>query len=381
MRVRAFPMARAMSAAGHKVLMVMPPWHTPGEGGRTWEQDGVCLEYVRLPLRHPLAGSASTVWRMVRSVSAWQPDVVHCFKPVAYSGCVSALLWHLGRLRRGRPALVVDEDDWEGKGGWHEMLSYGRLTRDLFARQERRTLTHCDGVTVASRALESLVWSLGAEPSSVRYVPNGSDMTPDPEGAVRLRTSLGIGDAPVLLLYTRFFEYDVARAVAVYRRVAAQVDGVRLLVVGRGLRERDEERFDALVAAAGLSDSVSKVGWIPMHDLPAYLAVGDAALYPFDDNLLNRTKCPAKLADLLAAGCPVVAEAVGENALYIANGSTGFLASSGDIDGLAGACVHLLQDRESAERMGREAATRMRTEYGWPTLAARALRLYADTAG
>jgi len=30
------------------------------------------------------------------------------------------------------------------------------------------------------------------------------------------------------------------------------------------------------------------------------------ALYPFDDNLINRTKCPVKLTDLLYAGIPVV---------------------------------------------------------------------------
>jgi len=376
MRVRALPLARALAARGHQVLVVMPPWHTPEEGGMTWDQDGVYLEYVRVASRGSVPGHVRTLYRLVRRVLSWRPDVVHCFKPKAYAGLTAWVLWHLRPFVEARFRLIVDEDDWEGKGGWYDMPSHGRLTREFFAWQERWGLTHCDAVTVASRTLESLVWSLGTSPVRVHHVPNGSGMSPSAANGSDLRDALGIGSSPVILLYTRFFEYDVARVVAAYARIAAQIPEARLLVVGKGLYPRDEERFDALIASEGLSASVIKVGWVPPESLQGYLALCDAALFPFDDNLVNRAKCSVKLADLLAMGCPVVAEAVGENAQYIEAGRSGFLVESGDVEAMAETCVRVLRDPELGKTVGRAAVARMQTDYAWSSLAERVLLAY-----
>ena len=43
-------------------------------------------------------------------------------------------------------------------------------------------------------------------------------------------------------------------------------------------------------------------GWVSSQDLPGYFAAADVAIYPLDDTLLNRAKCPVKLTDLLLAG-------------------------------------------------------------------------------
>jgi len=376
MRVRALPLARALAARGHQVLVVMPPWHTPEEGGMTWDQEGVHLEYVRVASRGSVPGHVRTLYRLVRRVLSWRPDVVHCFKPKAYAGLTAWVLWHLRPFVEARFRLIVDEDDWEGKGGWYDMPSHGRLTREFFAWQERWGLTHCDAVTVASRTLESLVWSLGTSPVRVHHVPNGSGMSPSAANGSDLRDALGIGSSPVILLYTRFFEYDVARVVAAYARIAAQIPEARLLVVGKGLYSRDEERFDALIASEGLSASVIKVGWVPTDSLQAYLALCDVALFPVDDNLVNRAKCSVKLADLLAMGCPVVAEAVGENAQYIEAGRSGFLVESGDVEAMAETCVRVLRDPELGKTVGRAAVARMQTDYAWSSLAERVLLAY-----
>jgi glycosyltransferase involved in cell wall biosynthesis len=100
------------------------------------------------------------------------------------------------------------------------------------------------------------------------------------------------------------------------------------------------------------------------------------AIHPFDDTLINRTKCSVKLIDLLSAGVPVVADAVGENAEYILHNATGVLVPSGVVATMAQAVIDLLRDRERAERLGRRAAQDMIERYSWDRLAVDVEQIY-----
>jgi glycosyltransferase involved in cell wall biosynthesis len=95
-----------------------------------------------------------------------------------------------------------------------------------------------------------------------------------------------------------------------------------------------------------------------------------------DDTLLNRTKCPVKLADLLAAGVPVVAEAVGQVPAYVVAGETGFLRPSGDVSGLAHDLVALLEDEALQARLAQAARARLEAHFAWGRLAATAEAAY-----
>ncbi|TEU14533.1 MAG: glycosyltransferase [Anaerolineales bacterium] len=375
MRVRALPLARELVALGHAVKMVMPPWHTPEEAPRKWNDAGVDLEYVALgPGLSPLSHLVVTL-RLVRCALAWEPDVVHCFKPKAYAGFAAWVLWRMRGLRTTKARLVVDADDWEGPGGWNDLQSYPRRLCKLFAWQERWGLGHSDAVTVASRTLQSLVWSLGVTPTKVHYLPNGGGH-PGPGDGSKVRDRLALGQAPVVLLYTRFFEYDPERVVAVFCQVLSQVPDARLLVVGEALFPEDGARFDRAVAKAGLGDNVARAGWVPQEELADYFAASDVAIYPFDDTLVNRAKCAVKLVDLLAAGVAVVADAVGQNAEYIVHEETGLLVPSGDVCAMAAQVVHLLRDRARRRTLASAAALRISERYSWPVLARSALAAY-----
>jgi glycosyltransferase involved in cell wall biosynthesis len=380
MRSRALPLARELVARGHRVTLLMPPWHTPEAAPRRWQEDGVDMEYVALGPRLPAIGHVATTLRLVRRALALRPHIAHCFKPKAYAGLAGWALWHLSRLGLSRMRLLVDEDDWEGPGGWNELEPYPRPMRALFAWQERWGLRHAHAVTVASRALQSITWSLGVPPRRVFYLPNGG-IPPVSTGDIAVnraavRQSHALGDDPVILLYTRFFEFGVSRAVAVYRRVLKEAPAARLLVVGRALFERDEFELDRLIAEAGLGERVARAGWVQEEDLPSYFAAADVALYPMDDTLVNRTKCPVKLVDLLGAGVPVIADAVGQAAEYVQHGETGLLATPGDAEAMAAAIVRLLRDEPLRHRLGQQARDHAMRRYSWPILADTLLRAY-----
>jgi glycosyltransferase involved in cell wall biosynthesis len=374
-RRRALPLARALVARGDDVLVAMAPWHTPDAAPRRWQEEGVTLEYVSLGPALPLARHGAIAARLVSRALDWRPDVVHCFKPKAHAGLAGWVLWHLRRIGLARPRLVIDEDDWEGPGGWNDQEGYPPAARAVFARQERWGLCHADAVTVASRALQGIVWSLGVSPSRVHYVPNGAEPLPS-GGGQAMRRRLGLGERPVLLLYTRFAEFDPERAVAVLGAVRAFVPDVTLVVVGQALAAKDDSRFDRAVQDKALGGHVVRAGWVPAAEVPDYLALADAALFPYDDTLVNRCKCSAKLIELLAAGAPVVADDVGQNREYIAHGQTGVLVPSGDVEGMAAALVSLLGDAGERGRIGMAAALRMARDYAWAALAARARGAY-----
>jgi glycosyltransferase involved in cell wall biosynthesis len=393
MRARALPAARALAARGHRVTLVMPPWHTPDEAGRKWtdraREPGAGLEYVSLAgIRLPLVGHAIVARRMAARALALEPDVVHAFKPKAYSGLAAGLL--RARQRLGAAfALVMDTDDWEGPGGWNDLEPYGPLQRWVFARQERWGLTHADAVTVASRALEALVWSLGVSPARVTYLPNaiGGEVLDGASATARGDASTGVpaapapppdpgprpqpdspgrdaGRPPTLLLYTRFFEYDLERPIEVLARVRRESPTARLVVVGKGLFG-EEATFLEHARRAGLADAVDYRGWEEADRLPGVLAEADVALYPFDDTLVNRAKSSVKLLELLAAGVPVVAEAVGQNREVIEDGASGLLVPPGDASAFARAVIALLGDADRRREIASAARERVRRRFSW----------------
>lgn len=363
MRARAFQLARPLVQRGHQVTMIMPPWQTPAEAGRVWQEDGVTIRYVSLQ-----GGVPGITRRLVRAVLATRPGVVHCFKPKAYSGLVG---WWLWQFRRHRLRLVVDSDDWEGWGGWNELAPYSPVQKHFFAWQERWGMGHCHTLTVASRALQSLAWAQGVPPAQVLYLPNGPGIDPDAGGGAAQRAALGLATRPVLLLYSRLFEFDIGRLIAILQQVHAALPDLAILAVGAGLYAADAAQLRQQLAAASLLDCFVDVGWLPEAELPAALAAADVGLYLMEDTLLNRTKCPVKLADMLAVGVPVVAEAVGQVPEYVQPGRTGLLCPSGDVAGLAAGLVHLLSDEALRRRLGAGARAHVAANFAWARLAER----------
>jgi glycosyltransferase involved in cell wall biosynthesis len=371
MRSRALSLARPLQQRGHQVRLLMPPWQTPQEAGRQWQEDGVELRYT--PLRGGLPGIA---WQLLRETVAWRPDVVHCFKPKAYSGLVMWWLWH---FRRRRLRLALDTDDWEGWGGWNELAPYTALQKRFFAWQERWGLRHCHVLTVASRTLQSLAWSQGVPPERVVYLPNGPGIGERVEALDDSRL-LALANRPTLLLYSRLFEFDVQRLVVILQGVQAAVPDLAVLAVGAGLYEEDSARLKKALATAGLEAMLVDVGWVEPGELPLLFALADVGIYLMEDTLLNRTKCPVKLADMLSQGLPVVAEAVGQVMEYVVPGQNGKLRPSGDVAGLTADLIRLLQDEGERGQLAAGARAHIANHFNWQALSEKLELAYTGQA-
>ncbi len=366
MSSRALSLAHSLVRRDHEVALFMPPWQTPAEADRWWEDDGVDLRYTTLGTQ-PLATSR----HLIRDVIAWQPDVVHGFKPKAYSGLALSWLW---QFYRRQYRLVVDMDDWEGQGGWNDLAPYTAAQKRFFAWQEQWGMRHAHALTVASRTLESLVWSNGIPADQVRYLPNGSGLAKAGLPASRKqveaqREELEIGSRPTLTVYSRFFEFDTGRLASLLAGVREAMPDLAIIFIGESLYAEDAQSLRLDLAENGVLPSVIDLGWVAEDDLPLLLRASDVAVYLMEDTLINRSKCPVKLVDLVAAGVPLVAENVGQVAEYVIHGTTGLLRPTGDVAGLIHDVTELLQNDRQRIEFGKAAQRHYSSKFSWDILA------------
>ena len=346
---RVMPMARALARYGHAISVVVPPYDDPRSFGQRWMDAGVevvCLPRPRVA-RLPGAGAAlaqPALARMaLRFIRERAPALVHVFKPKAVSGLVQYLLWR----RAGRPRIVLDMDDWEGRAGWSAYEDYPRWLVEVFDRQERSGMLRCDAFTTASRTLHARARALRPDAPAVRIV-NGFSTELYADWDVRrpaseARRQLGFSEKDrVILAYSRFFEYPVSDWSELIQHIAHGAADLRFLIVGAG-KYRQERDLQLELSARGLTDRARFLGWLPFRDLGRVLASADLGLMPMADTLANRSKCSIKYLDLMHAGVPVLTTPVGEYCTYVTHGETGFVADDASPAAVARAALRALE--------------------------------------
>lgn len=372
--VRAFFIARALVKRGHQVTILMPPYDHLADSGRAWQQDGVRLENMAMR-RNDTWHQVVIPLRMARRAVQLDADVVHVFKPIGYSGLTG--LW----LRRfSRRPLVLDTDDWEGRGGWADVNPYPPLWKWLFERQERWLARHADAVTVVSRTLQTQVWGLGVDPARVIYLPNGPDARLRDRAEVsdeqkqEIRRRLGVGKAP-LALYLGHIPHgtDLDLALEALARLKDRLPEARLVIAGSG---EGLPSLQALAQALGVADRVIFPGWIEHDQAPLYVAAADVIVNPYRDTLINRSKCAGKVVSAMALGKAVITGRLGENLEYIEHGRSGVLTEPGDAEDLAQALLQVLTDRAWAAELGREARQRLWKRFDWDARVGEVERAY-----
>lgn len=375
---RIIPLASALQSYGHEVVIIAPPYTNPEDSGKTESVQGVQLRNIVLGPKHKVLAAPVLAWRMFSAALAEAPDLVHLFKPKGYAGLAAMLIIMLRRAGFRLPPLFLDTDDWEA--GMNELHPYGGVEKRFYCFQEQWLMCRAVAITVASRALEKLATVMGVGRERLLYLPNCAGKSADAGDVMAVRARLGIApDAPVLLLYTRFFEFSQEKLYFICAEIVRSVPQVRILVVGKG-RVGEEELLQENGRQQGFSAAFVMAGWVEPSEIPQYLKVGDVALYPFADTMVNRTKCPAKLTELLLAELAVVADCVGQIPEYIDSGKSGILCNPDDWLEMATRTVELLKDRERRLSIGLAGRRYLEDNFSWQHYAAKLNELYNRVA-
>lgn len=374
---RMLPLAVELRARGHAVTVIAPPYTNPEDSGVTETVEGVRLVNVRLSGLGNVLGAPLLAWRMFRAMRKEKPDLVHLFKPKGYGGLAAMLMFVLARMGMKMPPFFVDTDDWEGAGGMNDLHGYSLPAKWLYAFQEKWLPRQAAGVTVASRALEERITSFGVSENRAFYLPNCIADVPGGSGD-KVREELGIAaETPVVLLYTRFFEFPQEQLHAVFEGIARDVPEVRFLVVGKG-RFGEDEKLKKAGAERGFAEKLVQVGWVEPENIPGLLTEADVAIYPFSDTLLNRCKCPAKLTEIIRAGVPVVADAVGQIKEYLRPGEGGTLCTSGNVDEMISGVLDLIARPDERARMGAAGREYLVGNFNWQDTASKLDGFYRE---
>jgi len=275
------------------------------------------------------------IWRLYRLLRQIKPDVVHTHMAKAgFVGRVAAWL-------AGVPVIVhtfhgvafSDQHDW--------------ILKRLFILLERLAASMSDTIITLTQSLRhelAETYSV-ARQARMTILPLGLDLegfahATRKNGDFRKKWNIP-NDAPLVGIVGRLApikNHDLfLRAVA---QVKAQVPNAHFVIVGDGETRADVE---AQVKALNLSDSVTFTGW--QRDL--------IPLYSDLDILVNSSTSegtPTPIIEALAAGCPVVATAVGGVPDMLDHGQLGMLALPGNPDSLADTILLALRNPPDGAR-------------------------------
>jgi glycosyltransferase involved in cell wall biosynthesis len=370
---RVLPIARVLAGRGAQVRVVIPPWDDPARAGQRWEENG--YEIVHTRVGKGVFNPPTVLVDVVRRVREWRPDVVHAFKPIGYGGAAAWLLARnspaAGRARE--PLVVVDADDLEGPAGWAGRKRQGieGVARGV---QERATIKRAHRVTVASRWLAGYARQLGVQDSALRYLPNGQAVASE-TAADREESEMR---PPRLLWYTRFTEARAERVADLVGPLLRADPTLRLLVVGDEVGSGQQAAARRAFEWVGLAGQIDWLGYRrQVLDRALACPPSTIAIYPLEDDLVNRARCPSKIPQLMALGIPIVAEAVGEAVTYLGTAADECLAAPGDGGAFRALAQRLLTDepaRLSLSQRLREASA----DWTWDEAAGGLLDWYAD---
>jgi phosphatidylinositol alpha-1,6-mannosyltransferase len=204
---------------------------------------------------------------------------------------------------------------------------------------------------------------------------------PDAGDPVEVRRRHGLGERPTLISVARLVEWKghdtVLRALPA---IVAEVPEAMYLIVGEGPFRPDLER---LVAQLGLEERVVFAGFVPESELPVYYRAADVLAVPSREVIED---VPIEGFGIVyveagACGVPVVGGCGGGTNESIEDRVTGFRVDHNDPAAVASAVVRTLEDRESAQRMGRAGRRRAVDLYDWKIQADGLRRFLEGVAG
>ncbi len=320
---------------------------TPGPHVPTIEAAGI--RHIPVPMARTLSPVADLValWRLYRVMRRERFTIVHTHTPKP------ELLGQLAARLAGIPIVV------------HTL--HGLCFHDNMNRVERRVYIILEKIaalcssTILSQNREDMLTAIRegvCSPKKLQYLGNGIDLSWfdrkrfSASDIAAKRAELGLAhDAPVVGFVGRlaakrkgFLAFLMAA-----KRVAAQVPGVRFLIIG----EADHGKPDAVEPVTardyGVEEACLFLGPQPNQQLPLLYSLMNVLVLPSLFEGLPRVVMEAS-----AMQVPAVVSDVKGNREAVEHGRNGLLVPLNDIAALSDAIVAILSDPEAARSMGEQ---------------------------
>jgi glycosyltransferase involved in cell wall biosynthesis len=284
--------------------------------------------------------------RLVRAISAVQPDVVH-YQSGGDPWIPLALPW----LRRF-PFVATIHDAGRHVGDGPASLQVTNLIVTWLAHQ---IIVH------GQQQANLLIHNFHPAPAKLNVVPMGAlgllskPQTPLPS------------DSRLVLFFGRLRAYKGLEVLLKAAPLIAKcVPNVRFVIAGSG-------ECPAVLQAAADHPAWFEVHnrFIPVDEVPQFFQRAALVVQPYVEASQSGV---LPLAYQFAR--PVVATRVGSIPEALDDGRTGYLVAPDDAPALAQAIVRLLQDADLRERMGQAGALKLAQDLSWDAIARKTLAVY-----
>lgn len=124
------------------------------------------------------------------------------------------------------------------------------------------------------------------------------------------------------------------------------------------------ETLQSMAQEFGIADRIHFLGWQKAEQLKEQYCAANIFLFPS-----RHEGMPNAVLEAMASGLPVVATRIAGNEELVANGETGALVPTGDVESLRESLRPLLVEAKMRERMGRASRQRVEQSFGWERVA------------
>ncbi len=364
---RCFGLARGLVKLGHKVTIVCLQKEATLRVSRKTVAGVKIVAFPRISNSgfRELPGHLLRIIGVVVVGTLGSYDVIHTFNVASLTCGVPVFpLWLLKKLGLKRYQLVVDVDDWWGKGGLTTLNNQGRLAEVVADFLETKIPLLADRVTVVSEVLRERMIKAGVSKDRTVKIINGANAEEIvPRGRGEARGRLGLPRGGKIVCFAGTMTVNLKLVLKAFGLVLKEFSGAFLLLLNP-LAEGDLE----LIRESGLEGKIAKVGFQPYEEYLWYLAASDILLLPRSESLLDCCEFPARLGDYLASARPVVTNRAGEAFPIIENMEVGLVAEVGDTDDFASKIINILGDEKLAYQLSGNA--RLAAEkYSWSKMA------------
>lgn len=295
-----------------------------------------------------------------------QIDVIHAFN-VASLTCGLPIIpfWLLRKIGLKKYKIVVDWDDWWGKGGLTTLNNQGKIAETVADFLETKIPPLADRVTTVSEELRSRAVRAGVKPKDIYKIINGANVEsikPIKKQEARKELTLSLKGKFVCFAGTMLINFTMV--IKAFKKVIKKFPDARLLLLSP-LTDKEKKSIEK----EDLDNRVIVVGLQPYKEYLLYLAASDVLLLPRSNHILDRCEFPGRLGDFMASARPIVTNRSGDAWEIIEESKCGLVAEVGDSDDFALKIVQILRNPRLAKELARNGRKAAESKYSWESLA------------
>lgn len=234
----------------------------------------------------------------------------------------------------------------------------------FYARLDRLVLRWFAGIVAVSDAVAERLRHGGVPSSRLSVILNGVDTS----GSNLARSKPNHGEIVLLSIARLSTEKGLDVLLRALPMVVVEFSEMRCIIAGEG---PERERLATLAEQLGVNDRVVFAGFC--SDTESLLATSTVYVQP------SRTEgTPLAVLEAMAAGCAIVASAVGGMPAVLRDGTLGMLVPSDDPKQLAMAILRLLRSQEVRAKLGLLASLAVKQRFNSSHMTASYFQLYTD---